>query len=118
MAEYIANRTVNEIDEAIRFISGGEFVVLTEGGIIPVPEGGFPEDPKELFGEDFDTIAEYQTFYDSNADKFRLVRIGPDIVQPSYYIPIPEDGGKIANWIIGKLDERSIATKVQVLEED
>jgi len=118
MSEYIANRTVNEVDEAVRFISGGEFIVLKAGEIIPVPEGGFPEDPKELFGEDFDKVAEYKTFYDSDADKFRLVRIDPDVALPSSYVPIPEGGGKIGDWMVGKLDERSMGTEVQISEED
>jgi len=106
MIEYIANRTVDDKDQAIRFIGVSKFIVLKDEQRVVLPDD-FEEDPKELYGDEFDRVAEYRTFYDTQEKQFRLVECHQDKSQPDHYIPIPENGGEIDGWMVGRLDVRS-----------
>jgi len=106
MIEYIGNRVIDEKAQAVRFIGYGMFVVLKGDQLVPLPDD-YTDDPKEVFGEEFDRVSEYRTFYDTEAESFRLVEITEDFIQPETYISIPENGGEIDGWMVGKLDKRS-----------
>lgn len=103
MIEYIGNKKIDEKQAAVRFIGIGKFVVLKNDQLVPIPDN-FEDDPKEIFGEEFDRVSEYRTFYDTEAEKFRLVEIIEDFVQPETYISIPENGGEIGGWMVGRID--------------
>ena len=117
MIEYIANKTIDEKETAVRFIGYGKFVVLKGDQLVPLPDD-YSDDPKEVFGEEFDRVSEYRTFYDTEERKFRLTEIVKGFVQPETYISIPEGSGEIDGWMIGKLDKRSQLNDQRVQEEE
>jgi hypothetical protein len=105
MIEYIANRKVEDIDEAVRFIGVGRFAVFKYNQVMLLPDD-FEEDPKEVLGDEFDRISEFRTFYDPDKKRFQLLEINPDKPIPESYIPIPYDGGEIDGWTVGRLDSK------------
>lgn len=106
MIEYIANRVnENREKEAVRFIGIGKFAMLKDGTAILIPDD-YDKDLKEVLGDDFEGISEFRTFYDEEAGQFRLMKYQEGMEIPQTLIPIPYDGGEIAGWQIGRLDER------------
>jgi hypothetical protein len=105
--EYVANRTVDGKDQAVRFVGVGKFAVLKDNVNVLIPEE-FDQDPKDLFGEAFKYVAEFRTFYDTEIKKFRLVEYKEDEALPEAYVAIPFDGMEIDGWKIGRLEKKEV----------